>query len=115
MDRKTTEELNELSKKAFGSSSRWRKFMEKGVMEPMSRQREVTLPTKNGGLEIKVFTDHKSIIKRYTVDEIRDLMKALTVPPKHATSTVQAIDLDGPFSSEMTVKGAGIPEGTTVK
>lgn len=113
MDRKTTEELNELSKKAFGSSSRWRKIVEKGVPEPMSRQREVTLPNKSGGLEVKVFTDHKNVLKRYSVDEIRDLMKALTAPPKHETGSVtavQTIDLSG-----VSVTGAGIPEGSTVK
>ena len=37
IDRKTKEELNQLSKEVFGSTSKWRKMMELGV--PSSARR----------------------------------------------------------------------------
>ncbi len=88
MDRKTTEELNELSKKVFGASSRWRKLVENGVQQPMERDKEVMVPTRDGrNVEMKTFTEKKTVLKRYTVDEIRDLMKRLASPtPEVATN-----------------------------
>lgn len=73
MDRKTREELNKLSKEVFGTSSRWQKIMDKGVAEPHERDREVMIPGPKG-LEKKVFTDKKSIVKHYSLEEVRQLM-----------------------------------------
>lgn len=81
MDRKTTEELNELSKKVFGASSRWRKLVENGIKQPMERDKEVMVPTRDGrSVEKKIFTEKKLVLKRYSVDEVRDLMKSLLSP-----------------------------------
>lgn len=73
MERKVREELNELSKKVFGASSRWQKIVDKGVLEPMERTREAMIMV-NGVPEKKTFTDRKSVKKHYTVDEVRNLM-----------------------------------------
>lgn len=76
MDRKTREELNKMSKECFGTSSRWQKIMIHGVAEPMERDREVMIPTSRG-IEKKVFTDKKSVVKHYSLEEVRKLMEDL--------------------------------------
>lgn len=91
MDRKTRDELNQLSRECFGSSSRWQKVMDKGVAEPFERDREVMVPTKNG-IEKKTFTDKKSVVKHYSLKEVRQLMqdilesrKKLEIPQSEET------------------------------
>lgn len=76
MDRKTREELNTLSKECFGTSSRWQKIMLHGVAEPFERDREVMVPTAKG-VEKKVFTDKKNVIKHFSLNEVRKLMEDL--------------------------------------
>lgn len=80
MDRKTREELNELSKRVFGASSRWQKLVDKGVNEPFERDREVMVPSLNGGVKKQVFTDRKSVVRRYSVEEVKALMLRLLEP-----------------------------------
>jgi hypothetical protein len=74
MDRKTREELNEMSKKVFKSSSRWQKLVNDGVLEPYERERKVMVP-RNGGVVEKTFTDRKMVLRRYSVEEVRKLMQ----------------------------------------
>jgi hypothetical protein len=74
MTRETREKLNRLSKIVFGNSSRWQKIVNNGVVEPMSRDREVTVPDGRGGLKTKIFTDKKSVLKRYSVEEVASIM-----------------------------------------
>ena len=73
MERKTREELNRLSKEVFGKTSRWQKIVNNGVAEPHQREREVMVPTTKGIVK-KIFTDNKNITKRYSVEEVRQLM-----------------------------------------
>lgn len=118
MDRKIKEELNELSKSVFGSSSRWRKLVENGVPQPVERQREVMVPNRMGGLEMKTFTDRKNVVKRYTIDEVRELMKALKGPTLVGTTSEKSITVDvngNNFESGTVIISDGLPEGTTVK
>jgi hypothetical protein len=75
MNRQTREELNALSKKVFGASSKWKKLMNSGILEPMERQREVMVPTRTGRIEKQTFTDRKCVIKRYTAEEVKKLME----------------------------------------
>ncbi len=75
MDRKAREELNEMSKKVFGTTSKWQKLVNKGVAEPYQREREVMVPGANGNLLKKTFTDTKHVKKRYSVEEVRKLMQ----------------------------------------
>lgn len=75
MDRKTREELNEMSQKVFGAASRWQKLINKGVAETFEREREVMVPTLNHGLVKKTFTDRKSVVKHYSVEEVRKFMQ----------------------------------------
>ena len=74
MDRKTREELNQLSKEAFGVSSKWQKLVNSGVSELYERERDVMVPKANGEVSTKTFTDHKYVNKHYTVDEVRKVM-----------------------------------------
>ncbi len=75
MDRKTREELNEMSKKVFGTASKWQKLVNDGVKDTYERDREVMVPAANGSLLKKTFTDRKYVLKRYSVEEVRKLMQ----------------------------------------
>lgn len=75
MEHKTVQELNALSLKAFGSSSRWHKLVNKGVPQLYERDREVMIVVEGTGkLGKNLYTDQKVMIKRYTVEEVRTLM-----------------------------------------
>jgi len=100
MDRQTREELNSLSKEAFGSSSRWQKLVNNGFAEPHEREREVMVP-RNGSVIKKVFKDRKSILKRYSVDEIRKVMTEILEARKAAAAAIEAIKpSNDPVNSE---------------
>lgn len=86
MDRKTREEMNALSLEVFGTSSKWQKLMTNGVDEPFERDREVMIPTANGGLKKKTFTDRKYVKRRYTLEEVRTLMEGV-VKQRNAVQT----------------------------
>lgn len=73
MNRQTREELNTLSKLAFGSRSKWQKLVNNGFSENLERDREVMVPTTKG-LELKTFTDKKYVNRHYTVEEVRKVM-----------------------------------------
>ena len=106
MTHKEREELNSLSLRAFGASSKWKKLMDKGVYEPFERQREVMVPTANGKLVKKTFTDHKYVVKHYTVEEVKKLMLDILKLNKTKEEFVDAI--------QTVDTGNGIPEGSTV-
>lgn len=108
MDSNTKQELNELSKRAFGASSRWRKLVDNGIKQPVEKDREVMVPAANGRLVKKTFTDRKIVIKRFSVDEVRTLMlgilnrdNALQHPAKDSIVTV--------------VPGADVRPGMTIE
>lgn len=73
LTRKERLELNEMSKQVFGTSSRWQKIVNNGVAEPYERDREVMVPT-SGGVEKKVYTDTKNVLRRYSIEEVKKLM-----------------------------------------
>jgi hypothetical protein len=85
------QELNELSKKVFGTTSRWQKIVNDGVAEPMEREREVLVPKANGQLVKKIFTDKKAVIKHYSVEEVKKLMEDILTARK-ATVAVPGPD-----------------------
>ena len=83
MDRKTREELNQLSKEVFGSSSKWRKFVDSGELLPVmetvkvldaqteevkEEQRQLIHHGPNGGEQAKFE------IKRHTPESIKERM-----------------------------------------
>lgn len=78
------EELNALSKEVFGSSSRWQKLVDKGHEELVMEEIAEYVPSeKEGeqGTERKVKVPVKTsfgalqyVIKRYTVDSIKEYM-----------------------------------------
>jgi hypothetical protein len=122
MTRKTREELNALSKEVFGTSSRWQKIVSNGVSEPFQKDREVMVP-QGGRIVKKTFTDNKSVLRRYSVAEVTELMnkiledrKKITVALANADSKgATVIDVGAPLEKGMTVEGDGVPEGATIK
>jgi uncharacterized small protein (DUF1192 family) len=87
--RETAEELNKLSMEVFGSKTKWRKMVEKGVAELV--EENTTKLTYVDGKEktetIKTPVLHKDqmtqyTLKRYTVPEVREFM--LLVKERHA-------------------------------
>ena len=81
------QELNELSKKVFGTSSRWQKIVNNGVAEPYEREHEVMVPNSRGGVTKKVFKHKKNVLRRYTVQEIRTLMEDILNNRKTTATT----------------------------
>ncbi len=75
MTRQEREELNQMSKECFGTTSRWQKIINNGVADPMERDREVLVPDGRGGVKTKVFKDKKAVVKRYSVEDVRKLME----------------------------------------
>ena len=80
-DRKTIDEMNALSKQVFGSTSKWRKMVEKGVWEPLEEETK-RLTFKDGKEEyetVKTPVLHKDQLQkhtlhRYTVSEAMNFM-----------------------------------------
>lgn len=127
MEYKTRQELNQLSLKAFGTSSKWQKLVNNGRPELYERDREVVVP-ENGQLAKKIFKDQKVMIHRYTVEEIKKHMMQI-LEDRHneikrreaeaqaaaAANTESTVALEGGnFENGMKVTGSGIPENTTV-
>jgi hypothetical protein len=83
--REIKEELDKLSKEVFGSSSKWKKMVEDGVIEPVleDTKRLIPDPETDGDYKtetIKTQVSHfganggelsKFEVKRYTVDSIK--------------------------------------------
>lgn len=74
MEYKTRQELNDLSLRAFGTSSRWQKLVNKGIPQAYERDRQVMVVEKDGSLGKKLFTDRKVELKRFTIDEVKTQM-----------------------------------------
>jgi hypothetical protein len=85
---KERQELNELSKKAFGTSSKWNKLVTKGHTAPFERKREVMVPRADGHLEKKTFTDVQHQTQHYTVDAVRAVMVKIIVDREAAEKAV---------------------------
>lgn len=99
---KEKQELNELSLRVFGTSSRWQKIVNYGVAEPFVREREVMVASPKGPVK-KVFTDKKSVIKHYTVEEVRKLMLDLLETHKALSTAVPTEQIvENNVSSETT-------------
>ena len=94
MDRNTRETLNKLSKEVFGSSSKWQKLVNDGFVETFTREREAMIPGKNGP-RMKTFTDEKLVTRRYTVEEVTQVM--LDILKKRNAARAEG----GPLTSEL--------------
>ena len=75
MTRNEKQELNEMSKKVYGTSSKWKKLVDYGFPEEFSRDREVLVPKANGELTKRTFTDKKFVMHRFTVEEVKKIMQ----------------------------------------
>lgn len=94
MNRNDRETLNKLSKEVFGSSSKWQKLVNDGFTDTMTRDREAMIPSKNGP-QMKTFVDKKLVNRRYTVEEVTQLM--LDVLKKRNEDRAE----EGPLTSEI--------------
>jgi hypothetical protein len=82
IEKETREELNKLSKEVFGVSSKWQGLLEHGVKELVTETKTETIPGENGKpdetREIRVPIKKNGVpqyaIKRYNLDEVRELM-----------------------------------------
>lgn len=84
--RVTRNELNELCKEIFGVPSKWRKVLEKGTSELMTRTIKENVPGENGAPDtvkevlVPILTDYgakQKYRKYYTVDELLNLLRDL--------------------------------------
>lgn len=118
------QQLNTLSAQVFGSSSRWKKIVDNGTVDRLSRDREVLVPGSNGPVT-KVFTDTKDVIRRYSVEEVRELMQGIlnqrnalvhkAADEVEVTSSAPSVQLNGSDNLlGFTVTGPGIPDGAVV-
>ena len=84
-NRETIEEMNELSTETFGTKSKWKKMVEKGVAElieedtkklTMKDGKEVVETVKMPSMHVGINGGelHKSVLKRYTVEEAKEFM-----------------------------------------
>jgi len=85
-DRETVNELNALSKEIFGSTSKWKKMVEKGVPE-LKEESTKKLTVKDGKQETETVKTpvfhtgkdgncemHQYYLHRYTIPEVREFM-----------------------------------------
>ena len=68
------QELNALSQKAFGISSKWKKFLDNGYFETFTRDRQAMVAGADGKMDKKTFVDKKHVKKYPTIEEIRKFM-----------------------------------------
>ncbi len=113
MTRVQREELNALSKECFGTTSRWQKIVNNGVAEPMERKREVMVPSC-GGFAKKTFTDRKSVVRRYSVEEVKALMEDILKDRKIRNDAAAAIKAAASGSPVFASPSTDFPKGSTV-
>lgn len=88
MNRKTREEMNELSKKVFGTSSRWQKIVNNGVVDSYQEQSTKIVPNRTTGqLEAKNFQVTKPVFRRYTVEQVKELMESILLSRSAVANT----------------------------
>jgi hypothetical protein len=98
MTHQERQELNDLSKQCFGTKSRWQKICDYGVIDTMSRDREVVIPGPSG-LKTQIFTDQKFVTKHYSVEEVKKLMtEILADRVKH--TVVQEVPAEASLQSD---------------
>lgn len=83
--REVINEMNALSKEVFGSTSKWKKMVEKGVAELIEEDTK-KLTMKDGKEVVETVKTplmhvgssggelHKSVLKRYTLEEAKEFM-----------------------------------------
>ncbi len=90
MERRVKEELKELSKKAFGTSSKWEKLINQGALQPMQRERKAMVVERGRPVE-KTFTDRKNVVKHFTVEEVRQFMLDILKEREEAAAKAEEI------------------------
>lgn len=83
IDRKTREELAALSLEVYGTSSKWKKFVETGYVELLTEDINEIVPGVDGAPDTQrtVKTPlrrkdgaYQSVVKYHTIDSIREVM-----------------------------------------
>lgn len=126
--REVINELNALSKEVFGTTSKWKKMIEKGVPELMQEDTK-KLTIKDGKQETEtvktpvLYTGpsgeaelHQHALKRYTVDEVREFM--LMVLDRRQQMKLALAQLEAQQKAEAAAKqvalkasGSSVPTG----
>lgn len=89
MERKLREELNALSKQVFGTSSRWKKIVDRGSPDAYDEDQTKVVPNAlTGKLEQKTFKKRHQVLRRYTVEQIKEVMETIL---KKNTTTQEAV------------------------
>lgn len=103
-DRNVINELNQLSKEVFGSTSKWKKMVEKGVPTLMEED-TVKLTVKDGKEEKetvktpKFYTGkdgnceiHQYVLHRYSIPEVREFMLTVKDRQEQVRQAIKKIE-----------------------
>lgn len=111
------QELNALSQKAFGTSSKWKKLLDEGYFELWSRDRQAMVAGTDGKMVTKTFTEKKYVTKYPTVDDIRKYMVG-EVEKKNAAEAAaklefEAVKLTPKIPADYPFEGAVVTNNKT--
>jgi hypothetical protein len=96
MTRQDREYLNKLSKECFGTSSRWAKILDNGSIEHYEYNHEIVVPHPDGvGFHTKVVKVPKTVLKRYTQNEVIALMIGIIEKRKEQLDKAFSITVTG--------------------
>ncbi|HEY5234848.1 MAG TPA: hypothetical protein VIJ14_01615 [Rhabdochlamydiaceae bacterium] len=106
--------MNELSKAAYGSSSRWQKILEKGVTEKYERNHDSVVPSADGKtFEVKTVKIYESRLRRYTETELAATMIGIVENRKEQFSKIME-SLQKQTVEPATVSISGIENGAEI-
>lgn len=116
MNRKDREYLNQLSKEAFGTSSRWQKILLHGVIEKYERNHDVVVPKTDGSaFETKTVKVYENQLRRYTETELTAMMIGLIEKRKEQLAKVfEAQKASFKVTQPIGELPPHLPEGATV-
>src|SRR5665213_1549886 len=90
MKRQLREEMNELSKQVFGTSSRWKKIVDYGSVDSYEEDNIKVVPNKlTGQLEQLNFKKRVNFVRHYTLEQVKELMESILVKRSEQLALVQ--------------------------
>lgn len=87
--------LNQLSKDVFGSSSRWQKFIEKGVKQVVTEEKEETIPAEEG---------KEATTRKISVPKLNDKGQTVTHIIHHTPESILEIMMEFKKQKDAWVK-----------
>jgi hypothetical protein len=117
--RETINELNQLSKEVFGSTSRWRKLVEEGEQRLVTEQITQFDPEANNGegeeKKVTIASLHhstnggklyKHYLHRYTTETVKELMIAVKAKREEFMVQLKQQQIDQQAAKEATAEAA---------